>query len=177
MTPEIARLLARQLITDKSILGVVGHNASDVSIAAAQIYQGNLVMISPTSFFADWSQIEQSQLAANNYIFRTIVSLDRVVAGITAQIERTFTDERPRMLICFDSKAINSRLHVDAFSQFQSKIDLFSSPLCNLSVSNLELSYDRILKQAIAQGANSLFLAPHIDRISEATEIARVNYR
>lgn len=174
--PEIARLLARQLIADKSVLGVVGHNASDVSIAAAREYQSKLVMISPSSFFADWSQIKQSPPVSDNYIFRTIVSLDRIVGAMTDRVVRELKHERPKMLICYDSEAINSRLHITAFEQFEAKIDLIQEPKCDLSVSNPQLTYDLIIERAIAKGANSLFLAPHIDRISEATEIARVNY-
>ncbi|MEL6501433.1 MAG: AAA-like domain-containing protein [Cyanobacteria bacterium J06623_1] len=175
--PEIARLLARQLVEDRSVLGVVGHNASDVSLAAAKIYQGNLVMISPTSFFADWTQVNQSPQVGNNYIFRTVTSLERVVEDISVQIERELQPERPTLLICFDSEAINSRLHLQAFKKFESKIDLIDQPLCDFNSSNPEMTYDRVITQAIAQGANSLFLAPHINRINEATEIARVNYR
>ncbi|MCP2731764.1 ABC transporter substrate-binding protein, partial [Limnofasciculus baicalensis] len=48
--PKIGKKLATEFVKNPTILAVVGHNASDVSLAAAEIYQGQLVMISPTSF-------------------------------------------------------------------------------------------------------------------------------
>lgn len=48
--PEISEQVARQLSTDTSILGVIGHNSSDASEAGLKIYEADrLAMISPTA--------------------------------------------------------------------------------------------------------------------------------
>ena len=171
--PQIAQWLARELIRDRDILAVVGHNASDVSIAAAKIYRDRLVMISPTSFFADFPELRKSRPSKANYIFRTIPSLDEAIAHIAEYIVRE-SNTPPKLLICYDSSAVNSKSHVEAFKHLN-KIVLIQQPVCDFN--QPELNYERIISQAISQGANSLFLAPHIDRIHEAIAIAKVNHR
>lgn len=175
--PDLARQLARELIGDRRILGVVGHNASDVSVAAAVEYRGNLVMISPTSFIADLPQARESLPTADNYIFRTVPSLTRVVRSLIEQITQELEGKRPKLVICYDSAAINSKSHITAFRQFQSQVDLIQAPECDFNRSSADAEYERILQQSIEQGANSLILVPHIDRIHEAIELASVNHR
>lgn len=64
--PEIAKQVAKNLVSDPQVLAVVGHNASNASLAAAPIYQqGKLVMVSPTSLANNLSGM-------GNYIFRTV---------------------------------------------------------------------------------------------------------
>ena len=171
--PQIAQWLAKELIKDREILAVVGHNASDVSVAAAKVYRDRLVMISPTSFFADFPQLRKSQPSKANYIFRTIPSLDKAISHIARYIVRE-SDTRPQLLICYDSSAVNSKSHVEAFER-QNEIVLIQQPTCDFDRPGL--NYERIISQAIARGANSLYLAPHIDRVHEAIAIAKVNYR
>ena len=173
--PEIARELARELVKDQNILAVVGHNASDVSIAAAREYQGNLVMISPTSFYADFAQMHQPQKDSANYIFRTVVSIENLTQNFAQHIDQSFQDRRPKLVVCFDSDAVNSKASIAAFKKSQPQIELIDEPSCDFS--NPNLNYDQIIKQTINQGANSLFLAPHIDRIHEAVKIAKVNHQ
>ena len=170
--PEIAQSLAQQLVKDREVLAVVGHNASDVSVAAAKVYRNNLVMISPTSFFADFPQIRKSQNYAN-YIFRTIPNLEEIIKHISEHIVQELTN-RPKLLICYDSSAVNSKAHLQAFKKLKHKLDLLEQPNCDFNQSDLD--YEQTIQQAIEQGANSLFLAPHIDRINEAIAIAKVNY-
>ena len=79
------------------------------------------------------------------------------------------------MIICYDSDAINSKASIQAFKKSQPQIQLVEQPQCDFS--NYNSDYDRIIKQSIQQGANSLFLAPHIDRIHEAVKIAKVNHQ
>ncbi|MEL6927716.1 MAG: AAA-like domain-containing protein [Cyanobacteria bacterium J06600_6] len=174
--PEIASQLAKELVKDKSILGVVGHNASDVSVEAAKVYRGNLVMISPTSFIADLPKERESVRDRDNYIFRTVPSLTTVIGSLAERITQEL-GERPKLVICYDSAAINSKSHIAALEKFQAQIDLIKTPECDFNQSSANSEYDRILRQSIKQGANSLLLVPHIDRIHEAIELASVNYR
>ena len=66
--PETAKEIAASLVQNESILGVVGHFSSGVTLAVAPIYQENgLVAISATSTSIDISNM-------GNYIFRTVAS-------------------------------------------------------------------------------------------------------
>jgi len=74
--PELARKLADTLVGNGDILAVVGHNASNASLAAAPVYQqGGLVMVTPTSF---------ANLLSNfgSYIFRTVPNLRSTVTPL-----------------------------------------------------------------------------------------------
>lgn len=173
--PQIAATIANHLVKDREVLAVVGHNASDVSTAAAEEYRDKLVMISPTSFFADFPRLRKTHQSKSNYIFRTVPSLDKAIEHIVKYIALSFTDERPKLLICYDSSAVNSKAHLQAFQQFEHQIDLLEQLDCDFN--RPEFEREQTIQQAINLGANSLFLAPHIDRINEAIAIAKVNHR
>ncbi|MEM7759803.1 MAG: ABC transporter substrate-binding protein, partial [Cyanobacteria bacterium P01_A01_bin.40] len=171
--PEIARELAAVLIKDSSILAVVGHNASDVSRPAAKIYQHRLVMISPTSFSVDFREITSSQdNYRDNYIFRTIPGIKHNVQSLVKHIAQSVN--QPKILICYDSEADDNHSFKKEFSKFAHKIDMVDLD-CDLSNPNLD--YQQIINQGIQHQANSLLLAPHVDRINEAIKIAKINYQ
>jgi branched-chain amino acid transport system substrate-binding protein len=70
--PELASQIAQRFVDNPKILAVVGHNASDASLAAAPIYNaGGLVMITPTSF-AD------GLVGIGDYIFRMMLSIRHI---------------------------------------------------------------------------------------------------
>ncbi|MDJ0534395.1 MAG: bifunctional serine/threonine-protein kinase/ABC transporter substrate-binding protein [Xenococcaceae cyanobacterium MO_207.B15] len=66
--PEVARQVAQNLNQNPEILGVVGHYASDVTLATAKVYEsGELVAVSPISTSVNISNVSP-------YIFRTVPS-------------------------------------------------------------------------------------------------------
>ena len=66
--PKTAKELALNFSQDDSILGVVGHFSSNVTLEAAQIYETQgLVMVSPTSSSVALSNV-------GSYVFRTVSS-------------------------------------------------------------------------------------------------------
>lgn len=74
-TPETAAQVARELVKNDSVIGVIGHFGSDATLAAAPIYQeAGLVMISPTSTSTKVSELGDA-------IFRTVPS-DRFTASV-----------------------------------------------------------------------------------------------
>ena len=168
--PETAWELARVLIKDQSILAVIGHNASDVSRSAAKIYQNHLVMISPTSSAMNFYNIKSSS-SPNNYIYRTVPSARYNVENLAEHIAKDV--KQPKILICYDSEA-------DDNIPFKQEFGGFALPIKRVDLdcdfSNPNLDYNKIIQQAIEQKANSLLLAPHIDRINEAIKIAKVNH-
>lgn len=67
--PEIAQQVATELVNDKRILAVVGHNSSNATLSAAPVYQqGGLVMVTPTSLANNLSGL-------GSYIFRTVPTI------------------------------------------------------------------------------------------------------
>jgi branched-chain amino acid transport system substrate-binding protein len=164
--PEMAKTIASELVKDTSILAVIGHNDSNASLAAAPIYQkGGLIAISPTSIANDLSEI-------GNYIFRTVPS-SRILADPLARYA-VESARKAKIAICVDSQSKTS-------ASFQQEISLalfeyggkltktkcdFSSPTFNA---------DDIPSQAISDGADALLLAPSVNRINKALDVARAN--
>lgn len=164
--PAIAQRLATEFVKDTSILAVVGHNASNASIAAAPVYQqGGLVMISPTSFAQNLSGI-------GSYVFRTVPSI-RVMAENLSRYIFT-TARKTNIAICADSKAMDSQSFKDEFIKAFSATGGKVTPTdCDLFAP--DFNSNAAIAQAISSGADSLLLAPHVDRIDRALEVARAN--
>ena len=76
--PDIAKQVASKLSENSQILGVVGHYASDVTLATAKIYEsGQLTAISPIS-----TSVKLSNFSP--YVFRTVPS-DYIAARALAE--------------------------------------------------------------------------------------------
>jgi branched-chain amino acid transport system substrate-binding protein len=66
--PEIAKEIAKALVDNQQVLGVVGSSASDATLAGGAVYtDGQLVEISPTSTSVKISNF-------SHYVFRTVPS-------------------------------------------------------------------------------------------------------
>ena len=164
--PDIAKEVAKQAIQDPQILASVGSNTSNASLASAPIYQrGGLVMISPTSMSRDLSGI-------GSYIFRTTPTSQSLANALAQQI---FTVDRHRKLaICADSLATDSLSFKEeltaAFARLGGEIANFT---CDVGAADFKPS-DAIVK-ANNSGADALFIATHIDRLSLAFQVAAAN--
>ena len=163
---QIAERIAKRLVTDEKILAVLGPNASDVSRQAATVYQDRLVMISPTSFALEFENVKKPE--AGNYIFMCTPNYRYLLPKLTRYMLKTL--EKPKVVVCHDSAAYDQKWFKEAISR--NKIEIadvdcdFSDPALNLQ---------DVIHSAIQEGANSLFLAPHVSRISEASDLARLN--
>jgi branched-chain amino acid transport system substrate-binding protein len=166
--PEIAKQLAKQLIQDLNISAVVGHNASDVSIAAAREYQGNLVMISPTSFAKGVTEGEVN--GSGNYIYRTVLNIeDSAKKLVHYGIKAGFN----KIVICSDFQAIDNRAYAMEYASQLTKVEGTLDASCDLSAD--VGSQARIVKRAQEQGAQGLILAPYVGRMDAALKIAQAN--
>ncbi len=164
--PEIARKVAQELVKERQVLGVVGHNASNASLAAAPIYQQNgLVMISPTSFANNLSGF-------GNYIFR-IVPTTKIIAEALADYA-VKTARTTKIAFCYDSQAFDNVSFKDEFlAAFVSKGGQLVPTVCDLSAPNFNPT--AAVTQAISSGADGLFIASHVDRLEAAIALARAN--
>ncbi|MGD1865083.1 MAG: ABC transporter substrate-binding protein [Phormidesmis sp.] len=108
--PETAKTIASNLIEDPSILGVVGHYSSDVTLATAPIYaQGELVTITPVSTAVDLSGISP-------YLYRTVPT-DSFAAAALAAYMLYYREDR-QVAVFFDSTSELSGSLKDEFNAF-----------------------------------------------------------
>ncbi|MEH2278626.1 MAG: ABC transporter substrate-binding protein [Nostoc sp.] len=164
-----AQNIAKQFVKDQSILSVVGHNASEAALAAAQEYaaqeykERRLVMISPTSF-------DQRLSGLSKYVFRT-VSTNNLAKRLTNYIINTAG--KTNIVICVDADSLDNSGFADQFIKATEEAKYKINPtLCNLADS---IDPKAIISQALSSKADGLLLAPSIKRINKALEVARAN--
>ncbi len=161
----IAKKLATDFVNDPNIIAVIGHNASNASLAACPIYeQGKLVMMSPTSY-------AQNLSGCGAYIFRSIPSVRFIADPL---VHYMIQIRKSNIAICVDQQAPDN---VSFVTELQSAIfaenGKYIPIACDLSAAKLEPQ--KVISEAVSAGANSLVLAPHVDRIEKALEIAAAN--
>ncbi|WP_211175915.1 ABC transporter substrate-binding protein [Brasilonema sp. UFV-L1] len=166
--PEIAERLAAFFVKNTHILAVVAHNASEASVAAAPVYNDEgLVMISATSFSTKLSN-------AGKYIFRVAPSIRFIADSLSGYAVRTA--HKRNLAICVDEKAIDNQSFRDELqSALYNNGGNFVKINCDLSAPDFNPS--QIMADAIRQKADGLVLAPHVDRINKALDLARANQR
>jgi branched-chain amino acid transport system substrate-binding protein len=151
----IAPQIARAFVEDPNLLAVVGHNASNASVAAAPIYQANgVVMISPTSGTTKLSGI-------GNYIFRTTIS-NRLSADALADYAVKVAG-KTRFLICVDStteQGISMKREFTTALRFAK-----SGSLVNVKCDFKDPQFNAkaIVDQAIQAGAEGVLMVPAIN--------------
>lgn len=164
--PSIASNIATQFVNDDSILAVVGHNASNVSIAAAQVYErGELVMMSPTSF-------SSKLIGSGNYVFLTAPSSSSIVEEISNYAIKKA--RKNNFLICIDSQARDNLSFHEEFINVIKAVGAKINPIiCDVSAPNF--NPEAVISQAKKNGANGMLLALYIDRIKEGLAVTRAN--
>jgi branched-chain amino acid transport system substrate-binding protein len=110
---QIARSIAAEFVNDDKILAVVGHNASNVSKAAADIYQNRgLVMITPASF-ADI-------LSGFSPIFRTVPNPQLMAYRLAKYVINTA--KKTNIAVCYDSEATDNNSFKESFVESLKKL-------------------------------------------------------
>jgi branched-chain amino acid transport system substrate-binding protein len=165
-SPIVSKQIALQLVRDRHILAVIGHNSSEATIAAAPIYQrAGLVMISPTSHAKKITEL-------GDYIFRTVPSI-RFQADVLSRYAIRHIKTQT-LAVCFDSKSEYSKsLKEDFTSAVLADGGKIVQANCDFSATNFDAS--KIIPRAINKGAEGLLLVPNIDNINPAIEVAKVD--
>jgi branched-chain amino acid transport system substrate-binding protein len=164
--PLTAKQVAHHFSQDDQILGVVGHNSTEASMAAAPVYQqAGLVMISPTTVGSSLSDL-------GSYIFRTTPD-----TRSTADILARYTVESARkskVAICFASGAKASQSFKEAFewSIFQAGGKIVE---INCDFSQANFNPGAVPGQAISSGADALLLAPSVYNVNQAISVMQEN--
>ena len=163
--PKLAKNIAKALSENSEILGVVGHYTSDVTMAAAEIYEaGSLVTISPVS-----SSVELSNL--NPYFFRT-VSNDFIAARALAQymIEEK---QQSKVAIFYNSQSEHSK---SLKFEFSSAVSLAGGTVTNIfDLSEPNFSATKSFQQALNGGAEALMFSTDPQKLDKALQVIQVN--
>ena len=164
---EVAKQVASALVQAPEVLGVVGHWASQVSLAAKDIYNsGNLVAISPISTAVTLSN-------SSSYFFRTVPS-DSVAAKALADYMVTKLNKK-QAAVFFNSQSTYSQSlkneFIEALSQKGGKVSSDNT----FDLSDSGFSAKRSLEQAIQRGAEVILLAPNTDSLYKALAVAQAN--
>lgn len=164
--PEIAQEIAQQLIEDKKVLAVVGHNGSNASFAAAPIYQdAGLVMITPTSSAESISTI-------GDYIFRATPGTRDLAESLAKYAVETAG--KKKITMCIDSDAQASVSFKENFTWAVYNHGGKIIPL-NCDLAAADFVPREIISKAISQGSDALLLAPSIRKVDKAMEIVAAN--
>ncbi|WP_421655138.1 ABC transporter substrate-binding protein [Leptothermofonsia sp. ETS-13] len=164
--PDIARRIAVTFVKNPQMLAVIGHNASDASVAAAPVYnQGELVMITPTSFSDKLS-------SSGKYIFRMVPSIWYVADKLAEYIRQAVP--HAKVAICSDEAAPDNESFRNQFTTALLKKKItFINVNCDFSDPSFEPR--TAIAQIISRDANTLLLAPHVDRVRKVVEMAQAN--
>ncbi len=161
-----AEAIAQEVVKKSDVLAVVGSNASSPSLAAAKIYQqAGIVMISPTAATAALSGL-------GNYIFRTVPP-----AEVTARklAEYSFkVAKKTKVAICVDEASPDNTSFTNSYrSEFLALGGSIVAANCKLGQS--EFNASTAMEAIIHSGADSILIAPHIERLPQATDLIRAN--
>lgn len=162
---EQAKKIASALVDNKDVLGVVGHWASQVTLAVAPIYDSSgLVAISPVSTAVNLS-------GKSRYIFRTVPS-DYIAARALADYMLAKLQRR-NVAVFFNSKSTYSQ---SLKSEFVTAVSLAGGQVKNeYDLSDSAFSAARSVEQAIEQGAEVLMLASNTGELDKALQVVQVN--
>lgn len=165
--PEIAQELAQIFAKKQGVLGVVGHFSSDVTLAAASVYESSgLVAISPTSTSTSIS-------SAGDFIFRTVPS-DRYAGNALAN---HFLEELnlQNATIFYDSESNYSKSLKESFST-----DLIGNGgrvVTEFDLSDPNFDAQDAVFQAKERGTEAFILLATSSTLDSALSVAEINNR
>ncbi len=163
--PDIARQIASTLVQTPEVLGVVGHYASDVTLAAGSVYNaGGLVSISPIS-----STVKLSGFG--KYTFRTVPS-DYVAARALADYAAKHLQAK-KAAVFFNAQSAYSQ---SLKAEFVTAIALSGGQVLDeFDLSAPDFSAAQSVNQALKQDAKLLMLAANTGTLDQALQVVQVN--
>ena len=160
---EVGKKVAQALAQDQSILAVIGHNSSEVSIAAAPTYQaGGLVMMSSTSTAKELSGL-------GSYIFRTVPSV-RFQADALSQYA-VKKQNKKNIGICLNSTAKASQSIKEDFTAAVFS-DGAKISRVNCDLSSPDFNADKVIEEMLNDRVDALLLSPGVEKIEKGVEVA-----
>ncbi len=163
--PDMAQQIATALVGDPNLLGVIGHGISDTTLAAAQVYQKNgLVLVSPLSSAVQLANV-------GNYIFRTMPS-DRLTAKALANHLLTQL-KKQKVAVFFSSASAYSTSLKNEFKDalFYNGVEVLEE----FDFSRPDFDAAASLEQALSKGAEAIMLAPGSETADRALLVIKLN--
>ncbi|MEL6779088.1 MAG: ABC transporter substrate-binding protein [Cyanobacteria bacterium J06597_16] len=161
-----AKAIAAALVADKSVLGVVGHYASDTSLDAAPVYEaGGLTMISPISTAVKFED-------AGDYIFRTVPS--DALAAKTLALDAFDTGKRQVAVFYTRQSTYSKSIQTEFITAFEEN---GGSIVTEFDISEASFDAATAVESAIEQNADLLMLALTIDTAETSVDIIQANQR
>lgn len=165
--PNTVKQIATNLVQNSAVLGVVGHNSSDATLAAASIYdQGKLVAITPTS-----TSVKITKLSP--YVFRTVPSdftSARTLANYMAN-----TLKKQNAAVFFNSQSNYSQ---SLKAEFVSSLLLEGGQVSKeFDLSEADFSAAASLTQAQQAGAEVLVILSNAGTLDKALQVVQVNQK
>ncbi|TVP64446.1 MAG: receptor ligand binding family protein [Nodularia sp. (in: Bacteria)] len=163
--PEISKQIAASLVKNADVLGVVGPNASDTTLAAGDIYSsGKLVAISPTS-----TSVKITNFSP--YIFRTVPSDFMAARRLANYMVKNL--QKKQAAVFFNSQSNYSQ---SLKTEFVSSVSLEGGQVSSeFDLSQANFSAAKSLEQATQQGAEVLMFATNTDTLDKALQVVQVN--
>lgn len=164
---ETAKQIATALVNNPEVLGVVGHWASQVTLAAAPVYDfGRLVAISPISTAVKLSRF-------SHYVFRTVPS-DYVAARALAD-HMLSKLQLKNAAVFFNSQSTYSQ---SLKSEFVTAVSLGGGQVSReFDLSDPSFNAAQSVEQARSQGAQLLMLAANTGTLDKAMEVVQANQK
>ncbi|MDZ7993555.1 MAG: ABC transporter substrate-binding protein [Nostoc sp. EfeVER01] len=165
--PEIAKQIASNLVSNSEVLGVVGPNTSDSTLAAGAIYtSGQLVAISPTSTSVKISNFSR-------YVFRTVPSDFMAARSLANYMVKTL--QKKNAVVFFNSQSNYSQ---SLKSEFVSSVSLEGGQVSSeFDLSKADFSAAKSLEQATKQGAEVMMLAANAGTLDKALQVVQINQK
>lgn len=163
--PEVAAVVAADLVAEEEILGVIGHFSSGTTLATTEIYEtGQLTLVSPTSTSVDISR-------AGDYIFRTVPS-DRLAASILADHALETLNNQKAAIFYNESsnysKSLKSEFETEFVSGGGEIVEVFD-------INDSSFRATTSIEIAQAAGADVLMLALTLDPLDPLLQIFASN--
>ncbi|MGG6294535.1 ABC transporter substrate-binding protein [Leptolyngbya sp. AN02str] len=162
--PSTCEAVARALVQDDSVLGVIGHFGSEATLAAAPVYnEGGLPMISPTS-----TSIQLS--GQGQYIFRTVPS-DKFTATTLSRYLINGLGDRSAAVFYNSQSGYSESLK----NEFTTALTTDGGQV--VMEFDLSAGFDagQAVSQAQQQGAEVLVLAANTATLDPALQVVAVN--
>ncbi|MEL6903468.1 MAG: ABC transporter substrate-binding protein [Cyanobacteria bacterium J06606_4] len=161
---ELAQTIASGLVEDPSVLGVVGHYSSDVTLATAPIYeQGELVTITPVSSAVDLSGLSP-------YLYRTVPADSFAAAALSAYM-LYYNDDRQAMVF-YDSTSESSESLREEFFSF---VSAWGGDIVEeYDMADSGFTAD-VLSEVEEKGIDALMLAASPATLDESAEVITEN--
>jgi len=161
---QLWRNILQQFFPEGNVLAVIGHNASKVSNAVADVYQGKMVMISPTSYTFEHQDTD------NNYLFKTIFPVEETLKGLSKYIIASYKNSKTEVHYCADGPAHdNERFTKEFRTNFEKTTVEFTSHKNGKMICNF---HELGKLDPEIEGSKNIFLSTHVNTIIDAIVLA-----